>query len=354
MASNKRITQVLQREFTAGKVFRVDMGLVDVAPDGSAGILRSLPVVGDRDKIKEGDPVKIVSIAGQRMALVGDLASEETIGLAPSDTGSTTERAAAIVEKEETLSSRGIYEPATGDVLVYDGKQWINMTSVPNADKLGGVAPAYSGNLERIVKTDASGAIASGNALYMAERATPATPGAGWGMLYMGNDSWPRVMTDEGHNLPLSLAHVLVSANQWQPAAGAALTYINATPILGREFRDGFGDAMDFMLPLPAGWNTRALNVDLCVICNAVGNVVWGVQGRYIRSDLAISSTIDVSATAVVAGAGWAARYPVLNCGTLNHAAGNSLALRVFRAGTDAQDTAAASAYVVSVKIRVV
>lgn len=85
----RQIRHLLGREFLPGKVFRVDMDRVDVVPDGSAGILRSLPLTGDREKIKPGDPVKIVTIGGQRVALAQDVATDlwEEEVIAPPDQG---------------------------------------------------------------------------------------------------------------------------------------------------------------------------------------------------------------------------------------------------------------------------
>lgn len=74
----KRVETALKKEFIRGTVFRVDLDRVDVAPAGSPGILRSLPLTGDRDKIKPGDPVQIITVGGERVALAEDVATDLT------------------------------------------------------------------------------------------------------------------------------------------------------------------------------------------------------------------------------------------------------------------------------------
>ncbi len=71
--TKKQIRKILEREFIAGTVYRVDMDRVDVLPSGSVGALHSLPLTGDRDKVKPGDPVKIITVAGERVALAEDI-----------------------------------------------------------------------------------------------------------------------------------------------------------------------------------------------------------------------------------------------------------------------------------------
>lgn len=105
MASiSKRVAAVLQKEFIDGTVFRVDLDHVDVAPAGSTGILRSLPLTGDRDKIKPGDPVRVINVAGERMALAGDVALDGLVEMTAEDAGD-------IVLEERLLS----ISPAQGD-----------------------------------------------------------------------------------------------------------------------------------------------------------------------------------------------------------------------------------------------
>ncbi len=102
---SKIVSKVMEREFLEGKVFRTDLDRVDVAPAGSLGILRSLRLMGDREKVKPGDPVKIITVAGERVALAGDLAVEvpEEVGIDPSD-----------VELAEKLQKIPAQEPQEG------------------------------------------------------------------------------------------------------------------------------------------------------------------------------------------------------------------------------------------------
>lgn len=69
---SQQIRSVLDREYIVGKIYRIDVNHVDVIPAGSAGILRGLPLVGDRDKAKIGDSVRILTISGRRTAVLPD------------------------------------------------------------------------------------------------------------------------------------------------------------------------------------------------------------------------------------------------------------------------------------------
>jgi hypothetical protein len=128
-----RISRLLQREFIEGTIFRVDLDRVDVTPDGSSGILRSLPLTGDRDKIKPGDPVKILTVAGERVALAGDLALSDTLETVVQDAGE--------VELAEMFQN------------------WSG-GSAPNGMETGGIPIEYSGNQQ--LSEDFSGTAGNG------------------------------------------------------------------------------------------------------------------------------------------------------------------------------------------------
>lgn len=103
---SKRISKILQREFIEGTIYRVDLDRVDVAPLGSSGILRNLPLTGDRDKIKAGDSVKIITVAGERVALAGDVAISDLSGEMVED-ASSVELVEQLAKIPQFVSSEG-------------------------------------------------------------------------------------------------------------------------------------------------------------------------------------------------------------------------------------------------------
>lgn len=74
--ASKILRKLLASESMDARVYRVDMDRVDVTPTRAGGILRSLPITGDRDKIKPGDPVKVLNIAGERVVMAADVATD--------------------------------------------------------------------------------------------------------------------------------------------------------------------------------------------------------------------------------------------------------------------------------------
>lgn len=137
----QRVVKVLDREFVEGTIFRVDLDRVDVAPNGSSGILRSLPLTGDRDKVKPGDPVKVLTVAGERVALAGDVAVDDVVEAISAD--------ASEIELDEKVGN------ASGTVKP-DGI---------NAITLNGLYPAPAGADAHIVQTSETGGIVATGSL---------------------------------------------------------------------------------------------------------------------------------------------------------------------------------------------
>jgi hypothetical protein len=132
---SKRVAAALQKEFIDGTVFRVDLDHVDVAPAGSTGILRSLPLTGDRDKIKAGDAVRVINVAGQRVALAGDVALDATANEEIAD--------ASGIELDERFAN--IYIPAqesSGGSESGNGETWIWCGPLSNTQLWSGQAHA--------------------------------------------------------------------------------------------------------------------------------------------------------------------------------------------------------------------
>ena len=139
MASiKKQLSRALEKEFIEGTVFRVDLDRVDVAPAGSSGILRSLPLTGDRDKVKPGDRVRVLTVAGERVAMVGDVAQDDSPGEIVEDASEveTAERMALLKEEKKGGAARlaeledvdtQTVEPADANVLKYDAAsgKWV-------------------------------------------------------------------------------------------------------------------------------------------------------------------------------------------------------------------------------------
>lgn len=115
---SRRIAEAYENELIEGTIYRIDMDHVDVIPLSSTGILRSLPLTGDRDKVQVGDPVRIVRVGGKRVALAGDLAlwfdvaedtTEPATGITP------VELEGAITDREATRLG-SLQQDADGNV----------------------------------------------------------------------------------------------------------------------------------------------------------------------------------------------------------------------------------------------
>lgn len=132
--------ELLKKELLQATVYRVDMDRVDVAPLGSSGILRSLPLTGDRDKIKPGDPVRIVTIGSERVALAPDVA----LDFQEEEVSQTVEGAVQIPGLEEALMG-------------------IGGASSTDAQTLQGLLPAESGADAHVVISSADGTITPDN-----------------------------------------------------------------------------------------------------------------------------------------------------------------------------------------------
>lgn len=144
MASiSKRVASALQKEFVEGTVFRVDLDHVDVAPAGSSGILRSLPLTGDRDKIKPGDLVRIINVAGERVALAGDVATSDVPGEIVED--------ASMVALAERLQNLNVGPNSLDETATSSGNI--------DAYSLQGLLPAESGADAHVVLSDVDGVI---------------------------------------------------------------------------------------------------------------------------------------------------------------------------------------------------
>jgi len=123
MASiTKRVAAAIQKEFVEGTIFRVDLDHVDVAPAGSTGILRSLPLTGDREKVKPGDPVRVINVAGERVAMVGDVAFVDELGEVVED-ASEIELAEKLSTYSQVSSAGNVEEDTTSPMQINDG--WV-------------------------------------------------------------------------------------------------------------------------------------------------------------------------------------------------------------------------------------
>ena len=180
MASlSKRVATAIQKEFIEGTIFRVDLDRVDIAPDGSTGILRSLPLTGDRDKVKPGDPVRVINVAGERVALAGDVALDESEEIATEDaSGIALEERLLSIGSEQKDHSHQLSDlsdvdttttpPVANNFLGWDtlSKKWVPKIPAGGTDAatLTGLAPDGTGAANAHVPvTEADGTLKLAN-----------------------------------------------------------------------------------------------------------------------------------------------------------------------------------------------
>ena len=385
MASiRKAVAAALQKEFVEGAIFRVDMDRVDVAPEGSTGILRSLPLTGDRDKVQPGDPVRVITVAGERVALVGDLALTDEPGEEVADASEIVmeenlarERGGKECVVGNFLDASGVVDPQQDQGLQYDettGK-FVNKTitaqagphthlgtditstvsnavDATNASQLNGLTRDSYGANAHVVNTDASGNLFGSSLFHLASRAAPAAPGGSWSSMWHHTDGVTRLMNNAGQTFPMAMTEIILPATAWYSSLGRALQPANGLAHFAHELRDGVVDPIDTNIFWPYGWNGRNIYVDILWSCSATGNVYWCLEARHQRGDQQISNTIIFAPNAIAAAGGWWGRYTTLNCGVLSTYTISGMAFRLYRYGNHANDTAAASAYLYSARIR--
>lgn len=118
ISPSKVLKKLLASEFIDAKVYRVDMDRVDVTPTRAGGILRSLPITGDREKIKPGDPVKVLNIAGERVVMAADVATDPVQALV--STGQVSLPGLGALQIGEADRFDALYQKA-GFTFVIDG-----------------------------------------------------------------------------------------------------------------------------------------------------------------------------------------------------------------------------------------
>jgi len=105
---------------------------------------------------------------------------------------------------------------------------------------------------------------------------------------------------------------------------------------------------------VPYGWGNRTLKLTIWWWTGGTGNVYWVTEIRRLQAGGGLLSAATYDGGAVVGANNVIAKTTITYSGTANIVEGEALKLRIYRYGTHASDTRAASAFLLAAKVSVV
>jgi hypothetical protein len=169
---------------------------------------------------------------------------------------------------------------------------------------------------------------------------------SGYGGLYAMTEGWPVWLNDQTVKVPMHIYRVELGIGSAVLPTGTEYTTISTyTRAIG--FDNDATDTADWTFKLPRGWASSNVAPKLILWwapgTASTGNVVWIIQQRKLHDGSVVSSSVDISNSAVLAisDAADKIKRSVITLSTYNGVMveGDAVAFRIYRDGANGSDT---------------
>jgi len=261
-----------------------------------------------------------------------------------------------------------VYTEGRIDLIAQDGRialgktDYVNLTLNKYGMSFGGYG-TYASNFSLTGHV-----IVNGGGITIGSSATPASKVAmfsqldtdpanssGYGkMWYGGGKDWLWGKNDASDaRYPLGVAEINLPLWSFRLSAGATISEtVTGNPEI--VFADAAANIADTEVMVPYGWGNRTLKLTIWWRTGGTGNVYWVTQIRRLQAGGSLLSAATYEGGAVVGANNVIAKTTITYSGTANIVEGEALKLRIYRYGTHASDTRAASAFLLAAKVSVV